>query len=264
MAVAVWTCIDPSRSISSEKHRTPDLQPKIGRLFYRKYLPFCIFAHTMLYVDAHAHRRSPDPDVKSLVSIRITPSSDVFETDGICSVGLHPWDVTEDWRDAIYLVEEVLSEELVLAIGEVGLDRSCNAPWAHQVDAFEVIGDLAERTTKPLVIHCVKAHDELLRIHKFLGPLQPWIHHGFIKGADLARQCLDAGMILSFGAATLAPSTSLSEAVRICPADRFLLETDTSDSTINEIYAAVASIRGVSIEELCETLHQTFNNVFSQ
>jgi TatD DNase family protein len=218
----------------------------------------------MQYVDAHTHRRSPSDSVTSLVNIRITSATEVFETDGICTVGLHPWDVAEDWRDAVDIVEELSGEELVLAIGECGLDRAVNAPWIHQVDAFEYIADLAERVSKPLVIHCVKAHDELLRVHKFLDPNQPWVLHGFVKGADLARQCLDAGMILSFGAAVLKESSSLAEAVRLCPPDRFLLETDTDDVEIRDIYAAVATMRGVPLEDLCATLQQTFDNVFKR
>ncbi len=216
----------------------------------------------MLYVDAHTHRRSASPDVLSLVNIRISSATEVFETDGICTVGVHPWDITEDWRDDVDIVEELSSEELVLGIGESGLDRSCNAPWIHQVDAFEYIADLAERVYKPLVVHCVKAHDELLRVAKFIEPIQPWVLHGFVKGADLARQCLDAGMYLSFGAAVLKESATLSEAVRICPADRLLLETDGDNADIREIYAAVASLRAVSHEDLCATLQQNFNNVF--
>lgn len=218
----------------------------------------------MLYVDAHSHRRRASENVTTLVNIRITSETEEFVTDGICTVGLHPWDVTEDWRDAVDIVEELASEDLVLAIGESGLDRACNAPWIHQVDAFEYIADLAERVAKPLVIHCVKAHDELLRVHKFIEPTQPWLLHGFVKGADLARQCLDAGMVLSFGSAVRKESASLVEAVRLCPPDRFLLETDDDTSSIEDIYAAVAAMRGVSIDELCATLQQTFDTVFKR
>ena len=216
----------------------------------------------MVYVDALAQRRSASQNVASLVNIRVTASMEVFETDGICTVGLHPWDVTQDWRDALDIVEELASEELVLGIGECGLDRQCNASWIHQIDAFEYAADLAERVSKPLMVHCLKAHDELLRVHKFIDPLQPWILHGFVKGADLARQFLDTGMTLSFGSAVLKESASLVEAIRICPSERILLETDSPDVLIEDIYAAVAAIRGVSIDELCEALQKTFEKTF--
>lgn len=187
---------------------------------------------------------------------------EVFETDGICTVGLHPDDVTEDWRDALDIVEDLMSEKLVLGIGECGLDQSSNAPWIHQVDAFEYAADLAERFTKPLVVHCVKAHDELLSIHKFIDPIQQWVLHGFVKGADLARQYLDSGMILTFGAAVTKESASLVETIRMCPSDRFLLETGADNVRIEDIYDAVAKIRGVSVEELCTAVHETFEKVF--
>ena len=218
----------------------------------------------MTYFDAHSHRRSADSATTTLVSIRITASTEVFETDGICTVGLHPWDVTSDWRDAADIIEDLAQEELVLAIGEVGLDRACDALWQQQVDAFEYVADLAERVSKPLVIHCVKAHDELLRVHKFINPAQPWMLHGFVKGADLAKQCLDAGMYVSFGAAVLKESASLIDALKMCPADRLLLETDVDEIPIHEVYAAVANVRGITTEELCAIQQQNFETVFKR
>lgn len=218
----------------------------------------------MKYIDAHAHRRASDPDVTSVVSIRIDADTEVFETDGICTVGLHPWDVTADWRDVADILEDLTQEELVVGIGECGLDRSCSAPWGHQVDAFEYIADLAERVSRPLVVHCVKAHDELLRVQKFINPSQPWILHGFVKGADLARQCLDAGMILSFGPALCKDASPLHDVLRLCPVERFLLETDNEETRISDVYAAAATVRGVSIEELCAIQQQTFETVFKR
>ncbi|MEY2719824.1 MAG: putative deoxyribonuclease YjjV [Bacteroidota bacterium] len=218
----------------------------------------------MTYFDAHSHRRSADPSTTTLVCVRINALTEVFETDGICTVGLHPWDVTEDWRDIVEIVEDLTQEELVKGIGEVGLDRSCNAPWQHQVDAFEYIADMAERVSKPLVIHCVKAHDELLRVHKFVNPVQPWVLHGFVKGADLARQCLDAGMYLSFGPAVFKESASLIEALKICPSDRLLVETDDEDASIAQVYASVANVRGITTEELCAIQQQNFETVFKR
>lgn len=218
----------------------------------------------MKYIDAHTHRRASDPDTTSVVNIRINAETEVFETDGICTVGLHPWDVTAEWRDVADVIEELLEEDLVVGLGECGLDRSSSSPWPHQIDAFEYMAELAERSTRPLVIHCVKAHDELLRVHKFINPSQPWILHGFVKGADLAKQCLDAGMYLSFGADIKRESPTLVEAVRLCPTDRFLLETDVDELPISDVYSAAARIRGVRLEELCATQQQTFETVFKR
>lgn len=218
----------------------------------------------MKYIDAHTHRRASDPDVTSVVSIRINADTEVFETDGICTVGLHPWDVTAEWRDVVDVVEDLLEEELVVGLGECGLDRASSSLWTHQVDAFEYLAELAERTSRPLIIHCVKAHDELLRVHKFIKPSQPWILHGFVKGADLAKQCLDVGMYLSFGPALRRESATLLEALKLCPNDRFLLETDTDEAPISDVYATAAMVRGMSIEELCATQQQIFETVFKR
>lgn len=52
---------------------------------------------------------------------------------------------------------------------------------------------------KPLVIHLVKAVDELLKVKRDLRPSNPWIIHGFRGKAALAEEYLKHGFYLSFG-----------------------------------------------------------------
>ena len=47
-------------------------------------------------------------------------------------------------------------------------------------------------------------------------------------------------MTLAFGSAATKESSSLIEAIRSCPPDRFLLESDSADIRIEDVYAAVA------------------------
>jgi TatD DNase family protein len=88
--------------------------------------------------------------------------------------------------------------------------------------------------------------------------------HGFVKGADLAKQCLDAGMYLSFGPALFKESASLIEALRLCPTDRLLIETDDEHVSISDVYTTVAKLRGVTTEELCAIQQQNFETVFKR
>ena len=60
-------------------------------------------------------------------------------------------------------------------------------------------GMLAEEVGKPLVIHLVKAVDELLKVKRDLRPSNPWIIHGFRGKAALAEEYLKHGFYLHSG-----------------------------------------------------------------
>lgn len=67
------------------------------------------------------------------------------------------------------------------------------------MQVFRRQAELAESLCKPLVIHCVRAHDIVIGIKKELKPRQNWVIHGFRGKPTVARMLLDAGMWLSFG-----------------------------------------------------------------
>ena len=99
---------------------------------------------------------------------------------------------------------------------------------------------------KPLVIHLVKAVDELLKVKRDLRPSNPWIIHGFRGKAALAEEYLKHGFYLSFG--------EKYQEVALCrvPADRLFIETDESEVSIGNCMRARSAQHHP--EELGETL----------
>lgn len=101
---------------------------------------------------------------------------------------------------------------------------------------------------KPLIIHCVRAYEEVLAIKKewgTQGDVIPWIFHGFNKKPAVAQMLLRAGAYLSFGAALLVPGSPAAQSLAICPPGRYFLETDDrNDVSIAAVYAAAAAILG--------------------
>ena len=140
-------------------------------------------------------------------------------------------------------LEELVRHPQVLAVGEAGLDKLADAPMDLQVEVFRCQACLAEEVGKPLVIHLVR-------------PSNPWIIHGFRGKAALAEEYLKHGFYLSFG--------EKYQEVALCrvPADRLFIETDESEVSIGELYARAAEVRGISPEELGETLRRNVCKVF--
>ena len=85
-------------------------------------------------------------------------------------------------------LEELVRHPQVLAVGEAGLDKLADAPMDLQVEVFRCQACLAEEVGKPLVIHLVKAVDELLKVKRDLRPSNPWIIHGFRGKAALVEE----------------------------------------------------------------------------
>jgi TatD DNase family protein len=178
------------------------------------------------------------------------------------SVGLHPWYLPEPWDSAKSWLETEAGQSHVLAIGEAGLDKVCQTPWAQQLAAFSYCLELSERFAKPLIIHCVRAHAEVIQLKKVIKPRQPWIFHGFDKNLPTAQMALKAGAYLSFGSALFHGNSHAPEVLATMPKDRFFLETDISEWTIQQVYERAAALRGCAVTELEQQIEENFRLVF--
>ena len=128
---------------------------------------------------------------------------------------------------------------------------------------------LAEKYQKPVVIHCVAAFHEVIEIKKKLNISVPMIIHGFSKNEQVAKSLLDNGFYLSFGKYLLRsrPETSgfgteLKDVFLNIPNDRFFLETDTIEESIEEVYALAAKYKNIEIEELQKQIMSNYKDVF--
>lgn len=219
----------------------------------------------MRYKDVHTHRRSDDDQVETILNIMVDAETEDLVDDQPCSVGVHPRSIDEEVDDTILFMRDLAHAESVIAIGECGLDRSIPIPWVDQMRAFEDQISISEILCKPVIIHCVRAHADVVTLHRDLSPIQPWLLHGFNKGGDTLERVIEAGLFVSFGAAIMHDDSPAADALKAVPQDRFLLETDDqTEHDIAAIYARAAELRGVSVDDLCDTLQKTFDSVFRQ
>lgn len=162
------------------------------------------------------------------------------------------------------MLETYLNDPGLLAIGECGLDKTVATDLARQIVLFEQHIALSEKWRKPIIIHCVRAYNELLRIKKRCKPKQAWIIHGFNNKPPVAEQLLKHGCYLSLGKALLHPFSNAAKTLETMPLDRLFLETDDADDiSISAIYAAAATIAGSSVDDLKQRIFDNFTHVFS-
>lgn len=206
-------------------------------------------------LDIHTHHL---PQLPGEAILNCYPDTFVPEVGGWYSVGVHPWHVTASvgGRYDTKTLLPLLKHSQVLAVGEAGLDKLADAPMSLQVEIFEWQARMAMEIDKPLIIHLVKAVDELLKLKQMIRPTNPWIIHGFRGKAILAEEYLRHGFYLSFG------EKYQVEVLRIVPSDRLFLETDESTVPIAELYKLAAEVRGISYDELLETISENIGKVF--
>ena len=209
----------------------------------------------MVYYDIHTHHLPVHPEDIAIVNCLASPSN--AGTGLFHSVGIHPWELTEHNAGQLldYLKQQLRKKQFV-AVGEAGLDKLAVASMELQLTVFKAQVRLSEEYGLPLIIHCVKAMDELLAVKKEFRPQQAWVWHGFRGKPEQAMQLLKKGFYLSFG------EYYPDETMQTVPDERLFLETDNSSLDIEDILCRAAKVRGVEVEALRETIRRNIQNVF--
>ena len=176
------------------------------------------------------------------------------------SFGFHPWHL----QGLEQLGEPVDADDVDL-IGECGLDRCCATPWDLQQEAFIWHLQLAERLRKPVVVHCVRAYNELVDLRRQGRWEMPWVVHGFVGSPQLALLLQQWGIGVSFGAAITDPRrTKPRESLRTLGLGNFFLETDTSPVGIGAVYSAAAAILDCDTKLLEDTINTQLTALLRQ
>jgi len=215
----------------------------------------------MQFFNLHTHKFTRNPNVLELVNQYPWEFDATIPT---YSIGIHPWYIEAARLESdLQLIDEKLSLPECLALGECGLDKRIEIPLDIQTTVFRKQIALAEKHNKPVVLHLVAAFDELIAIKKELNVTVPMIIHGFSKNAQLAKQLLDNGFYLSFGKYLLR-NPELKSVFQAVPNDRFFLETDTVEETIEEVYALAANYKNLTLESLQNQIDRNFKLVFKK
>lgn len=154
-----------------------------------------------------------------------------------------------------------MQTENCLALGECGLDKRIEISIEIQKQVFEKQLKLAIKYNKAVILHCVSAYQEIIEIKSRLQVEVPMIIHGFSKNKQVAKLLLDNGFYLSFGKYLLR-NPALEPIFASVPNDRFFLETDTIEETLEEVYKLAAKYKNIEVSELQKIVENNFQNVF--
>lgn len=212
------------------------------------------------YINLHTHKFSNLLDVIEVVN------QYPWEFDTSIpnySIGIHPWYIDENRLESdLEIIKEKLQLSECLALGECGLDKRIEIPLDLQISVFKKQLEIVRLTNKPIVLHCVAAYDEVIAIKKEMKIENPMIIHGFSKNEQVAKSLLNNGFYLSFGKYLLR-NPDLEKVFTFAPENQVLLETDTIEESIYQVYEKAAVIKGISVEEMKAIVFTNFSRIFS-
>ena len=151
--------------------------------------------------------------------------------DGVfAAVGVHPHDAKDVDERTLQEVEELAREDVVVAVGEVGLDFYRNlSPRGAQEYAFKAFLEIAERVGKPVIIHARDATSEVLRLLEEEGPIpsRRGVFHCWSSSVANAARATGMGFLVSVtGNVTYPNAGKLRRKVAAIGLSSLMVETD--------------------------------------
>ena len=179
------------------------------------------------------------------------------------TAGVAPHHVLETDEADLRAVREMLGDELVVAVGEIGLDYHYDMPREAQRALFARQLIWATELDMPVVIHSREAEQDVLAALVEQGCSRGVIHC-FTEGPMMAEGAVKLGFYVSFaGIITFKNAQDLRDIAARVPLDRTLIETDSPYLTpvphrgkrnepgfVVEVARMIAELHGTAVEEV--------------
>lgn len=191
------------------------------------------------------------------------------------TVGIHP--CSEGPIKCGEDIESFVSENTVVAIGEIGLDgyRSV-VPMNDQICRFISQLDVARRLALPVIIHCREAAHEMIPIVRDYPDVRK-VFHCFSENPDFIDAVSGTNTFFSFtGNISYRNAVNSRAAASSIPLDKIMLETDSpymtplqknglpnQSSFVGLVAKELAKIRGVSLDTVVSETTNTARLFFS-
>ena len=210
------------------------------------------------FVDIHTHNAKANDDLIQIVNLNLEAPC---PKQGYFSYGIHPWaldNVGFQLEEAFALLEQRLKSPNVVALGEAGLDKMHKESFEQQIAIFERHIEFSETLQKPMILHNVKSHNEILALRKKHNAKQPWILHGFNGTKQDIQQLTGQGLYLSIGESLLHPERKITKSLKNIPLELLFLETDMAEIGIEKVYEAAATLLEMDINALRAQIFSNF------
>ena len=213
------------------------------------------------YIDIHTHHRNVSHGIISVPSIFLQDIDSKSQVPHPFTTAIHPWhaDLFEP-EETESMLESLENQKMMIAIGETGLDKIYKTNFDKQKIIFGLHIDYASKKQLPLIIHCVKAWDEILYYSKQTDV--PIILHGFNASSEMTKQLIRSGFYFSIGISLVKDIKSIKEILQLIPATSLFFETDDGGLDIGNVYYQASLVYQCPIEELKQQIFDNYTRLF--
>ena len=214
------------------------------------------------FIDIHTHTTKSRDNLIQIVNLNLNQPC---PEQGYYSYGIHPWALDKaDFQaeKALQALEEKLELPQVIALGEAGLDKMHKASFERQIELFERQIELSEALQKPMILHDVRSHNEIIALRKKHKAKQPWILHGFSGTEQDVKQLIGQGFYLSVGENLLHPERNIHKSSKFIDLNYLFLETDMAEIGVEKVYGTAANLLGMDLSALKTRIFANFASIF--
>jgi TatD DNase family protein len=212
----------------------------------------------MHFIDVHTHFINPSNAFVIDISDNYAKASEV----DFFSVGIHPktFKTFEELTDSFLALSSLAERKNCVAIGECGFDKFSPLNLAEQEKIFSAQIALAQRFNKPLIIHCVRLYNEVIRCLKKAHFNHEVVFHGYNADSQTTKNLLKYPIInFSFSEKTLTGFKSLP----VIPLERIFTESDTDEKTdFAKLINKIADVKNAGFEEIKAGIENNFKRLF--
>ena len=195
-----------------------------------------------------------------------------------CTVGLHPNEIVNEHNNFTSIENLAHSSKKIIGIGETGLDFHYGKEnFLIQIEMFEKQINLANKLSKPVVVHTRSADEETLSVlKKYSNTNNNFIIHCFTGSVKFCEKLLNLGCYISFsGIITFKNTEEIIQSLKIVPLDKLLIETDSPylspvpfrgkknmPSNVKIVAEKVSSVKNIPFEDIAKHTTDNFYKIF--
>lgn len=190
------------------------------------------------------------------------------------ALGIHPEATNTYTLKDLEFIEENLTTNKVIAIGEIGLDyHYTKENKEEQIKLFELQLNLAEKHNLPVIIHSRDATLDTintLKKHKVTGVI-----HSFSGSLETAKEYINMGFLLGINGVITFKNSNLKDVVKELDLKNIILETDSPYLTpvpyrgkrneparIYDIALYISNLKNISIADLSKITNDNIKRIF--
>lgn len=192
------------------------------------------------------------------------------------ALGIHPETVDDYSLDDIEFIKNNLSNEKIVAIGEIGLDyHYTKENKDEQIKLLEMQLSLAEEYNLPVIVHSRDATEDTINtLKKFncRGTI-----HSFSGSLETAKMYIKMGYLLGVNGVITFKNCNIKDVIKEVGLDNIVLETDSpyltpvpyrgmqnNPSHILDIAKFVSELYNVSLEELSYRTNENIKRMYER